>query len=182
MEAASGVRPTLTRAEEARLSELFQREFDFVWRCLRRFGLSPEGADDAAQQVFLVTVRRMSSIEKGKERSFLFGVAMRVAKTARRSHGRKREVGDEDLDERGRDSADPEELSDRKRKLDMLHELLEQLPEDLRAVLILHEIEGMTVAAIADMLEIPPGTVASRLRRARELFRTAARQLVEGER
>jgi RNA polymerase sigma-70 factor (ECF subfamily) len=41
---------------------------------------------------------------------------------------------------------------------------------DLRTVFILYEVEEMTMAEIATVLQIPPGTVASRLRRAREDF------------
>jgi RNA polymerase sigma-70 factor (ECF subfamily) len=42
--------------------------------------------------------------------------------------------------------------------------------DDLRTVFVLHDIEGLTMAEIADALALNPGTVASRLRRAREDF------------
>ena len=44
------------------------------------------------------------------------------------------------------------------------------MSEELRAVFVLHDIERLTMADIADALELKPGTVASRLRRAREDF------------
>ena len=63
-------------------------------------------------------------------------------------------------------------------------EVLDRLPLQLRAVLVLADLEEMTMAKIAEMLDLPPGTVASRLRRARELFvaeARAARIALEGE-
>jgi RNA polymerase sigma-70 factor (ECF subfamily) len=52
----------------------------------------------------------------------------------------------------------------------MLDDLVAQLPDDTRPVFVLFELEGMTMASIAGCLDLPAGTVASRLRRARELF------------
>jgi RNA polymerase sigma-70 factor (ECF subfamily) len=52
---------------------------------------------------------------------------------------------------------------------------------ELRAVFVLYELEDFTMAEIARTLELPPGTVASRLRRARETFeRLAALALADG--
>ena len=45
------------------------------------------------------------------------------------------------------------------------------MPKDLRTVFVLFEIEELTMAEISNVVEIPTGTVASRLRRAREVFR-----------
>jgi RNA polymerase sigma-70 factor (ECF subfamily) len=54
--------------------------------------------------------------------------------------------------------------------------VLEQLPLDLRAVFVLFELEGMTSPEIAELSGVPLGTVASRLRRAREHFRELVAQ------
>ena len=51
------------------------------------------------------------------------------------------------------------------------------MPLDLRAVLILFEVEELSTAEIADMLELPMGTVGSRLRRAREDFQARVKRL-----
>ena len=58
-----------------------------------------------------------------------------------------------------------------KRQQEVLGRLLDQLEPDLRTTFVLFELEELTMAEIAGALEIPPGTVASRLRRAREQFR-----------
>lgn len=161
-----------------RLTILFQRHFDLVWRTVRRLGVPPEAVDDAAQEVFVIASRRLASIEEGKERAFLYGTAVRVASTARRTSSRRRTVppADEAID-----PADPgpaaDELIDRKRARALLDDLVARLPDDTRPVFVLYELEGLTMDEIATCLEVPPGTVASRLRRAREVFQAAvARQ------
>lgn len=63
-----------------------------------------------------------------------------------------------------------DELVDQKRARQILDDLVAQLPEDTRPILILFELEGMTMVKIASHLDLPAGTMASRLRRARELF------------
>ena len=50
----------------------------------------------------------------------------------------------------------------------LLDRLLEPLPLDLRSALVLYELEQLTVDEIAELLDVPTGTVASRIRRARE--------------
>ena len=55
-----------------RLRALADAHFDFIWRSLRRLGVPDEGVDDAAQQVFLVALRRIDEMAPGRERAFLF--------------------------------------------------------------------------------------------------------------
>ena len=71
---------------------IVRAEIGFVWRVLRRLGLSEADADDATQQVFVVAARRKEELQPGKERSFLYGAAQRVAANRRRSQRRSREV------------------------------------------------------------------------------------------
>jgi RNA polymerase sigma-70 factor (ECF subfamily) len=52
------------------------------------------------------------------------------------------------------------------------------MPEDLRDALVLFEIEGVPIAQMAEVLDIPVGTVGSRIRRARELFRKKVDRLI----
>jgi len=150
---------------------LVRAEIDFVWRQLRRLGLSRADADDATQQVFLVASRRRDQLVPGKERSFLYGTALRVAANVRRSLQRRREVPPEGHSEPPLDAPLPDEVLERRRARALLDELLEQLPVELSRVLVLAEVEQLTVAAIAELEGIPAGTPASRLRRARSVFR-----------
>ena len=67
---------------------MFNEHHDFIWRLLRRLGVSREKADDASQNVFLVATERVDSIKLGSERAFLFGTALRVARSQHRSEQR----------------------------------------------------------------------------------------------
>lgn len=163
-------------ASPARLRELVDTNFDFIWRSLRRLGISPADADDGAQRVFVVASRRLAEIEPGRERSFLFGTACRVAREIRRSAARRPEAALEDVDVAD-PAPDPEEFADRKRTRALLDVVLDSLPLESRTVFVLFELEEMSAPEIALLLDVPPGTVASRLRRARELFRAAALRL-----
>ena len=169
------VREDLTSG--ARLRTLFDGQFDFVWRSLRRLGVPELTVDDATQEVFLVVSRRLGDIEPGRERSFLFATALRVASTARRAAARRGIHDDAEVAQLVDHAPGPEELADRKRARDVLDRVLATLELDLRAVFVLYELEEMTMAEIAITLELPPGTVASRLRRAREAFEATAAEL-----
>jgi RNA polymerase sigma-70 factor, ECF subfamily len=152
-----------------RLSTMFHQHYDFVWRSVRRLGVPEDAADDAAQEVFVVASRKLDSIELGKEKAFLFGAAIRIAADARRAVQRRRLLPGEQPEPVDAVPA-LDELVDQKRARQILDDLVAQLPEDTRPIFILFELEGMTMAKIASYLDLPPGTVASRLRRARELF------------
>jgi len=163
----------------ARIRSLVDQHFDFVWRSLRRLGVPRGVVDDAAQEVFWIAARKLDRIEPGRERSYLFSTATRVASDARRRHARKREVQDERLVEAIADlRGDPEALVDQKRARDLLDVVLQTMPFDLRTVLVLADAEELTMAEIADLLGIPAGTVASRLRRARHLFQACVDDLL----
>ena len=157
-------------ADKRRLTSIVQEQFDFIWRSLRRLGVPVSEVDDCAQQVFWVASRKLASIAIGSERAFLFATALRVASDARRSRGRRREVPEDDADPPFDDAPRPDEIAEQRRARAVLDEVLAAMPMELRAVFVLFELEEMSTAEIATLLEIPTGTVASRLRRAREEF------------
>jgi RNA polymerase sigma-70 factor (ECF subfamily) len=163
--------------ERAKCADLVRDHHDFIWRLLARMGLSGADVDDACQQVFLVTFTRPTgSIRAGSERSFLFGVALRVCQEFRRKERRDR-LHDADAAERLFSKASPEEALERQRSWALLQSVLERMSDDVRAAFVLYELEGMTVPEIAEVTGVPLGTVASRLRRGRDLFQAAVAQL-----
>ena len=133
--------------------------------------------DDAVQKVFLVTSQRLSTFPPDRDRSFLFATCMRVAANERRGESRRRSAGPEPLEALVSKEPSPEQAAADRSTLDVI---LEPLPIELRSVLVLFECEGMTSEEIAELLELPAGTVASRLRRGRELAMAAAKRLRAG--
>ena len=167
----------LSRADAARFRQMVDENFDFIWRSLRGLGVRAGVIDDAAQQVFWTASQKLSSIVVGSERSFLFATARGIAANARRAQQRNRELqGDEILEGHPDRGPDPEQIASTREVRRILDLILDGLAEDVREVFVLYELEGQTSNEISKILGIPMGTVASRLRRAREEFQSAARR------
>jgi RNA polymerase sigma-70 factor, ECF subfamily len=161
-----------------RLHALVNKHFDFVWRSVRRLGVRDGDADDAAQKVFLVVAQKLALIEPGSEQAFLFSTAMRVASHVRRDYRLAREAGANDFDQLTDSRPLADELTDRYRARKLVDSVLEDMPMELRAALVLYEVEEMTTPEVAATLGIPLGTAASRLRRAREEFEKRVQRAV----
>jgi RNA polymerase sigma-70 factor, ECF subfamily len=167
--------PSSEAERAARLTRMFVDNYRLVWRLVRRLGIPRDSVDDATQEVFLVAAERLDDIQEKSERAFVYGIALRVARSTLRSL--TREPPTDQGDERPSLLPRPDELADRNRAVEVLDRVLAELPMELRAVFILFEIEGITMRQIAEIAEIPPGTVASRLRRARGQFRALVAEL-----
>lgn len=155
----------------ARIERLVRDHHAFVWRSARRLGVREADLDDVVQEVFLLAAKNIDDIQQGRERGYLFRSCIFLASHARRSVQRRREVVDEDrLSEEIDIRPSPEQAAAASQARARLQAVLEQMAPDFRAVFVLFELEAMTMAEIAEMLDVPPGTVASRLRRAREIF------------
>jgi RNA polymerase sigma-70 factor (ECF subfamily) len=159
------------RSDPERLARALEADYRFIWRLLRRFGVPEHHAEDAAQQVFLIVAERMADIVPGRERAFAFGTAQRVAQTLRRRLGRELPHDQQQLDERASPQRGQDELVEQKRARELLDRVLQHMPQETRTVFVLFELEAMSSPEIASLIEVPLGTVASRLRRAREQFR-----------
>jgi len=163
--------PPAPRDRDARLRGMVDRYLDFVARVLRNAGTPDAEIDDEVQRTFITAARRLDDVRPGAEKGFLFKIALNLAAHARRTLARRREVLAEEAPERNETFPTPEQLTDQKRMRQLLDGVLDRMEESLRVVFVLYEFEEMNMSEIADVLEIPRGTVASRLRRARSEFR-----------
>lgn len=172
-------RPVMSRAQrDAILTELLHLHYSTVWRTLRRLGIEADRVDDAAQEVFIVASRKLENIEPGRERNYLLSSAIRIAANFRRASRARHEVLDERAIEGETDPVpDADQLLDRKRLREVLDQVLAGWPAEVRTAFVLFELEGLSVPEIAELTETKVGTVASRLRRARELFLLAVKRL-----
>jgi RNA polymerase sigma-70 factor, ECF subfamily len=165
---------------EAALRALVDGHFDFIWRLLRRMGLSAADADDAAQLVFITATEKFDVITPGSERTFLYGVALRVLANVRRKQMRRREEALAPALFPTDSAALPDVVLEATRTRVELDALLAELPDELRRVLVLTAVEDLTMIEVAQLEKIPSGTVASRLRRARALLRERLEDRMRG--
>jgi RNA polymerase sigma-70 factor (ECF subfamily) len=164
--------------------EVYDEHFRFVWRSLRRLGVHESDVADAVQDVFLIVHRRLDEFEgRSKVSTWLYGISYRVARDRRRLAHVRRQVDDEAaLDERADERADVAADAERKQGFELLETILDEMPLEQRAVFTLFELDAVGGETIAEMLQIPLGTVYSRLRLAREQFRKALTRMQARER
>ncbi|MFZ6181021.1 RNA polymerase sigma factor [Nannocystis pusilla] len=148
------------------LREVFARHLGTVWRIARAFGVPADEADDVAQEVFLVVHRKLHTFQPSRSLpAWLFGITRNVVLMRRRAHTRReRRLSAVEPPPAPRE---PEASFELRQAAAFMQEFLDGLDEDKRLVFLLADIEGLTASEIAEALEIPLGTVFSRLRAAR---------------
>jgi RNA polymerase sigma-70 factor, ECF subfamily len=174
-----GLKDPVTAGALPDFPTLYRSEFAYVWNTLRRLGAPTRDLEDLAHDLFVVVHRHLGDYDPGRPlRPWLFGIAVRVLSDYRRTFRNSRERLDsrspagEAID--GRPAAD-EQLADAQARA-LLMTALDQLPPDRRAVLVMHDLDGIGVPEIAAALEIPLNTAYSRLRLARADLTAAVRR------
>ena len=142
---------------------LFRRYRDDVYRLAVSYTRSREEAEDVCQTVFLKLLEN-PDITPGKERAWLMQVTVNTCRDILRSAWWRRTVPLENLD------AAPHE------QMDEMIFLLQKLSPKYRVVLYLHYYEQYTTPEISKLLQIPTGTVSTRLRRGREQLKTMLKE------
>lgn len=163
---------------------VYDEHFRFVWRSLRRLGVREHDVPDAAQDVFLVVHKKLGSFEgRSKMTTWLYGIAYRVAHDRQKLAHTRRSVADTDLVvERVDEGVDAGEQLERRQAAVLLERILDEMPLEQRAVFAAFELDGMSGDDIAELLQVPLGTVYSRLRLARDVFRRGVDRLRARER
>ncbi len=153
--------------------QVYKQHFDFVWSVARHLGVGPDAMDDVVQESFIVIHSRLHTLERPESlRSWIYGVVRRTASAHHRSR-RTRDAAGAAIaveGELGAPPATPFELTEKNAERELLVNLLAQLDETKREVLVLVELQEMTVPEVAEALEIPVNTAYSRLRTARQAF------------
>lgn len=153
---------------------LFEAEFSYVCRSLRRCGIRDADVEDLAHDVFLAVHTHLGTFDRSRPiKPWLFGISFRVASHFKRRPGyRREEIGE------GKDVLDDAPLADAKieteQKRTLVLAALDALDDDRRAVLVMHDLDELPMKEIAEVLGIPVFTAYSRLRTAREQFIAAA--------
>jgi len=167
---------------DAELERIFREHGAFVWRALRRLGVSSADVDDACQEVFVVVHRRLADYEgRSTLRTWLYGIAVRVAAAQRRRSHVRHEIPTEEPLADAPSTADPEGAASDREALAMLDRALDALDDDKRAVFVLFEVEGLDMHEVAEALACPLQTAYSRLHAARKEVERSMRRAALGK-
>lgn len=167
----------LTAGDADAFRGLFRAHAPDLFRLARRFVHSDAEAEEVVQEVFIATYEHIDRFRgQARIRTWLYRVTVNRALKRRRWWSRRREVPPDPIREMVQKSPGPETLAGDREALRVLQGCLDKLDTKKRAVLVLHELEGLDTRQIAEILDCPRSTVLTRLARARaELIRHARR-------
>jgi RNA polymerase sigma-70 factor, ECF subfamily len=153
--------------------QVYDDFFDFVYRNARRLGVPPSATDDVVQDVFVVLHRRLPEYDgRASLKSWVYGILANAVRDYRRSFRRKQApLVPTELDEQpgAPDSArSPERRAQLNQDLALLMQLLNELPEEQRELIVLADLEQLSIPEICECLGGNSNTVYSRLRVARD--------------
>jgi RNA polymerase sigma-70 factor (ECF subfamily) len=135
------------------LAEIYESEFDYVYRCLRALGVTADHTDDALQDVFMVVQQKLELFDgQAKLRTWLYAIVLRVARRYRERVAKEQRRFAPETD------APP------------AHDSADALDEGRREVFVLAHVEQLSAPEIAAITSLPLNTVYSRLRAARAAF------------
>ncbi len=182
-DSSGGVAEPETRVSDADFRELVEAHYRRVYNLAYRMVRSEQDAADLTQEVFVRIYRALPRLRVESARSAWI---RRIATNLCLDFLRRRNATPSlaSLDARPNDSTDtplswdipdpstePDTLFTARERLATLHRAIDTLPPDYRTVIVLHHVEELRVEEIADALGVPPGTIKSRLSRARRELR-----------
>ncbi len=173
---SSGVHDGSTE-RATRVRAIYGEHFDYVARTLRRLKIPARHLEDVAHDVFVVVYQRLDTYDASRPiKPWLFGIAFRVAADfGKRAANRNESLQDPPLPPIS--DLDVEAALDDERARRLVHHALDVLSDEQRVVFVLHELDGESVADIAETFTIPVNTAYSRLRLARRRFVERIREL-----
>ncbi len=161
------------RIDDEAFARACDEHLDQVWRQLRAMGVAEACLDDAAQEVFLIAYRKLSSFEgRARLSTWLYAITYRVGSNVRRKARRTATAPLEEADHRGYER-DPEQALEDKQAAMIVQRFCDGLSIKLRDVFVLCLLEGQPVTEVATLLGLPVNTVHSRVRLVRQAFRKA---------
>jgi len=172
--------------EEAAWEEIVRQYSRRVYNLAYRFTGNRAAAEDLTQEVFLRLYRTLEQYDprEGDLANWLMRVARNLIIDEYRRRARTpteagEDLGDHEYHLRADERDDPHALVERRELSELIHAALAKLSPELRACVILRDLEGLSYQEIAELLHIPEGTVKSRINRGRlELARVLRRMRV----
>jgi len=166
----------------AAFGRLVQKYQDRLFNTVAHVAGNAEDARDIVQDAFVQAFLKLDTFQHSSAfYTWLYRIAFNVAATHRRrrrptlSVEQAREAsGQEPMDH----NDGPTELLERQERCRQVREAIDQLSEEHRDVLVLREIDGCCYETIAEILDLPIGTVRSRLHRGRLQLREQLREVL----
>jgi RNA polymerase sigma-70 factor (ECF subfamily) len=155
-------------ADRVALGELLRKLGPRMFRTAYKVTGSRADAEDAVQEAMLQLARSLAGL---KEPRAITAYASRIVlRTALRSRRRARREQDEqdELDELASETHSTDEMLERRRQVERALGLLERLPEEQAEVMMMHCVEGYTVAEVAEAMGVSFHTITSRVRLAKQ--------------
>lgn len=174
----------LTRDEQKKQTDFDEEiipHMDALYNFALRLTTDPNDAEDLVQDTIVKAYRFFSSYEKGTNaKAWMFRILKNSFINNYRKNSKKPSQVDydevssyyESVRAERTETSDLENLMFREMMDDDLSEALTHLPEDFRTVVLLCDVDGYTYEEIANMLDVPIGTIRSRLHRGRNLLKT----------
>ena len=155
---------------------VYESELDYVCETLQQLGARSTEIEDLAQEVFLILHRNWPDLDVNRPfRRYLFAIAFRIVCTHRRRE--RREIPSDHLDPED-EAAGPEELFQSKESTHLITAGLDAVPLPRRAVVIMHELDGLSIVDVAARLSLTRFGAHARLRKARRELASALRRLL----
>ena len=166
----------------ASFDRIYEETFDFVYRNARRLGVSDASVDDVVQEVFMIVHRRLGELDPsaGSARGWVYGILANTVRGHRRTFRRKlaplRPAETEEELGPASSRSGPEQRASRRQDTELLLGMLAELPEPQRELIVLGELEQLSIPEICACIGGNSNTVYSRLRAAREALRKKVAQ------
>lgn len=165
----------MERDHGLRVSQLFEEYHERVYRIILRLIGNPADAEELTQETFIKVYRHLSSLKQPEKAS---SWVYRIATNAALDHVRQRSFKESrnqlrlddarvDLPDQG--TSAPVEI-ERNETANCVRRFAEHLPDQYRAVLVLHELEGLSLKEVAEATESSLAATKVRLHRARKKF------------
>lgn len=165
--------------DPAEFEEIFRRHYSSIYRhAVRRVGVADAG--DLAADVFVraLAVRDHYDLSRADCLPWLYGIASNLAGDRLRRL-RRRSAEAFPLEPIGNMAEDADSRLDAERLAELVNPVLQGMSEPDRTTFLLYALDDLTYAEIADLLDVPPGTVGSRISRVRSQMLEAIPDLEE---
>jgi RNA polymerase sigma-70 factor (ECF subfamily) len=175
--------PMFRPSQRARFEQAVLPHLDSAYNLARWLTGNEHDAEDVVQDAYLRAAKFFESFRGGDARPWLMTIVRRACYDLlerNRSH-QSLTVFDEGIHSDQGDELDPAQIAVREESRELFRQALGELPIEFREIVVLRELEGLSYKEIAAITDLPPGTIMSRLARARErLRRCLVKNLLEG--